>query len=109
MTTVARVPCTLRPADAIGRRIIALVGIGYAGRYQRTGILGGGAQSQIAGARGSGPAGLASLEGDAHLATDAPGVDGGIDHETHHQHHEQNAQPDTLFHAKKLPMWRNLV
>ena len=81
----------LRPADAVGRGFVALVGIGYAGGNLGAGVFGSGAQRQIPGTRLGRTAGLASLEGDADLAADAPGVQRGIDDEGDHDHHEQNA------------------
>src|ERR1035438_4809827 len=101
----------LRPADAVRRGVVALVGIGHARRDLGAGILGSGPQSQFPGAGRSRPAGLVSAERNTDLTADtiASGVHRRINDETDHQGYKQNAQPDALFHAKKLPMWRNLA
>src|ERR1022692_1946772 len=103
-------PHELRPPDAVRRGVVALVGIGHARRDLGAGILGSGPQSQFPGTCRSRPAGRAPLESNADLATDTPGVQGRINDEPDHDRQEQNAQPNALlFHAKKLPMWRNLA
>ena len=100
---------SFRPADAVGRRVVALVGVGHARRNLGAGVLGSRPLRQLAGAGRGYPAGVVSAKGNAHLTTDSAGVQRGIDHEPNHDQQKQDAQPDALFHAKKLPMWRNLT